>query len=101
MKGEVPLRFNLEKEQFFVSTSPTENSIPLNLLQQKIEPAKAGAGVDAAAPKTLAMLLEEFLRLHAAEKLASKTIERYRQLAAYLDPNLLAMPFAEVSRRCI
>ena len=65
--------------------------------QQKIELAKAGAGVAAAAPKTLAMLLEEFLRLHAAEKLAPKTIERYRQLAAYLDPNLLAMPVADVT----
>jgi hypothetical protein len=50
---------------------------------QKIESAKAGSGVAAAVPKTLSMLLEEFLRLHAAEKLAPKTIERYRELAAY------------------
>ena len=50
---------------------------------QKIELAKAGSGVAAAVPKTLSMLLEEFLRLHAAEKLAPKTIERYRELAAY------------------
>jgi len=33
LKGEVPLRFNLEKEQFFVASSPTENSIQLNLLE--------------------------------------------------------------------
>jgi integrase len=64
---------------------------------QKIELAKAGSGVAATVPKTLSMLLEEFLRLHAAEKLAPKTNERYRELAAYLDPELLKMPVAEIT----
>ena len=58
---------------------------------QKFELAKAGAAsVAAALPTTLGMLLGEFFRQHALEKLAPKTIERYRELAAYLAPELLA-----------
>jgi integrase len=65
--------------------------------KEKDELAKAGSGVAAAPPKTLAMLLEEFLRLHAEEKLAPTTIHGYREKAAYLDPQLLAMPLNEVT----
>src|SRR5262245_38458964 len=65
--------------------------------QQKFELAKAGSGVAAAPPKTLGMLLEEFFRHHAEEKLAPTTIQGYREKAAYLDPQLLAMPLAEIS----
>jgi hypothetical protein len=44
---------------------------------QKYDLAKAGAaGVAAKLPTTLAMLLQEFFRQHADEKLAPKTIER-------------------------
>ena len=65
---------------------------------QKYELAKAGAApVAAALPTTLAMLFQEFFRQHAEEKLAPKTIERYRELAAYLAPELLAMPLAELT----
>jgi len=64
--------------------------------QQKYELAKAGSGVAAAPPKTLGMLLEEFHHQHAEEKLAPKTIERYRQMGTYLDPTLLAMPLGEI-----
>jgi integrase len=65
---------------------------------QKYELAKAGASTVAAAlPTTFAMLLQEFFRQHAEEKLAPKTIERYRELAAYLAPELLAMPLGEVT----
>lgn len=59
--------------------------------------AKAGSGVAAAPPKTLGMLLGEFLTQHAEEKLAAKTCERYREQAGYLSAELLAMPIAEVS----
>jgi integrase len=66
--------------------------------RQKYELAKAGAATIAAAfPTTFAMLLQEFFRQHAEEKLAPKTIERYRELAAYLAPELLAMPLGEVT----
>jgi len=65
---------------------------------QKHELANAGAGpVAAALPTTLAMLLQEFFRQHAEEKLAPKTIERYRELAAYLAPELLAMPLGVIT----
>jgi integrase len=65
--------------------------------QKKFEMAKAGAaGVAAVLPTTLAMLLEEFLRQHAEEKLAPKTVERYREEAACLAPELRAMSLAEI-----
>ena len=65
---------------------------------QKYELAKHGAATVAAAlPTTFAMLLQEFFRQHAEEKLAPKTIERYRELAAYLAPELLAMPLGEIT----
>ncbi len=65
--------------------------------QEKHELAKAGSGVAAAPPKTLGMLLGEFFQQHAEDKLAPSTIEGYRQKAAYLDPQLLAMPLAEIT----
>ena len=66
--------------------------------QQKYELAKAGAGsCRPRSRKTLAMLLEEFFRQHADEKLAPKTIERYHEQAAYLAPDLLNMPLAEIT----
>ena len=65
---------------------------------QKYELAKAGAtAVAAVLPTTLAMLLREFFRQHAEEKLAPKTIERYRELAVYLAPELLALPLGEIT----
>jgi integrase len=65
--------------------------------QRKQDLAKAGANVAAPLPKTLSMLLEEFFRQHVDEKLAPKTIERYHEQAAYLDPELLRMPIAEIT----
>src|SRR5580698_5763051 len=65
---------------------------------QKFELARAGAAsVAAALPTTLGMLIGEFFRQHAEEKLAPKTIERYRELATYLAPELLAMPLGDVT----
>lgn len=73
--------------------------------QKKLELAKAGASIAAPLPKTLAMLLEEFFRQHVNEKLAAKTIERYREQRAYIDAELLAMSITEItplhlSHRC-
>jgi integrase len=65
--------------------------------QKKYEMARTGAVVVGAIPKTLAGLLDEFFRQHAEEKLASKTIERYRDYATYLSPDLLAMPITDVT----
>jgi integrase len=65
--------------------------------EQKLELKKRGSGVAAAPPKTLAMLLEEFFREHVEKKLAPKTIERYYQHAACLDPALLKMTLSEIT----
>jgi integrase len=63
---------------------------------QKLELAKAGAGVAAKPPTTLTQLLKEFFTQHVDEKLAPKTVERYHEQAAYLDPELLGMPIGEI-----
>src|SRR6185295_16934603 len=53
--------------------------------QKKLDLKKAGAaGVAAAMPTTLAMLLAEFMKQHAEEKLAPKTVERYQEMIGYL-----------------
>jgi integrase len=65
--------------------------------QQKCELAKAGGNVDREVPKTLAMLLDEFFSHHACENLAPKTVERYRDVVAYISPELLAKPIVEVT----
>src|ERR1039458_5769291 len=66
--------------------------------QKKHEMAKAGAaGVAAAMPTTLAMLLAEFMKQHAQENLAPKTVERYGEMAAYLAPELLAINMTEIT----
>lgn len=64
--------------------------------QQKFELAKRGNAVSQV-PKTLAMLLEEFFAQHVDGKLAPKTVERYHEQAAYLDPALRAMPITEIT----
>lgn len=43
------------------------------------------------------MLLHEFFAQHADKKLAPKTAERYYQQAQLLDPELLAMPLADIT----
>src|ERR1017187_1555315 len=66
--------------------------------QKKVELRKAGAtGVAAAMPTTLATLLAEFMKQHAEENLAPKTVERYGEMAAYLAPELLAMNMTEIT----
>lgn len=65
--------------------------------QQKLELVKAGSGVATKPPTTLASLLTEFFEQHVDEKLAPKTVERYHQHAAYLDPELLKMSLAEIT----
>ena len=65
--------------------------------QKKYELSRANLGSAASLPTTLGMLLEEFFRQHAEEKLAPKTVERYRQQAMYLDPGLLAMELGKIT----
>src|SRR6266567_2533760 len=66
--------------------------------QKKVEMRKGGAtGVAAAMPTTLAMLLAEFMKQHAQENLAPKTVERYREMAVNIAPELLAMNLTEIT----
>src|SRR5579885_3867113 len=65
--------------------------------QQRYQMEKSGAGVAAAAPTTLGMLLDEFMAQHAQEKLAPKTVARYREQIAYISPELLAMPLDDIT----
>jgi integrase len=48
-------------------------------------------------PKTLSELLKDFFVEYAERKLARKTIERYREQTAYLDPALLKMPITQIT----
>jgi integrase len=57
----------------------------------------ATGGVVAPMPTTLAMLLAEFMKQYAQENLAPKTVERYREMAEYLSPELLAMNMSEIT----
>lgn len=66
--------------------------------QKKVELQKAGAaGVAAAMPTTPAMLMAEFMKQHAEEHLAPKTVERYREMAVNIAPELLAMNMTEIT----
>jgi integrase len=64
---------------------------------QKLEMAKAGVTVTVQVPRTLSMLLKEFFAQHVDDKLAPKTVERYHEQAAYLDPGLLNMLIGEIT----
>ena len=66
--------------------------------QKKLDLKKAGAaGVAAALPTTLAMLLAEFMKQHAEEKLSPTTIEGYHRMIEYLSPELLAINMTEIT----
>jgi hypothetical protein len=49
-----------------------------------------------AIPGTLAGLLKGFFSEHGAKALAAKTLQRYREMADYLDADLLAMPLPKI-----
>lgn len=66
------------------------------LEQKKYELEKAGLP-DVPLPKTLAELMKDFFAEYAERKLARKTIERYQEQAAYLHPDLLAMPLPQIT----
>jgi integrase len=65
--------------------------------QKKRALSNAGTSVTAKLPTTLMMLLEEFFAQHVDENLAPKTVERYHEQAAYLDPELLNTRIDEIS----
>jgi hypothetical protein len=69
--------------------------------QKRVEMSRAGR-VDATLPKTLAMLFAEYFldqeqKPEGSNRLALKTLERYREQAAYLSPDLLDMVLADIT----
>jgi integrase len=66
--------------------------------QKRYELEKAGGlAVDTPLPKSFEMLLDQFFSEYAEKKLQSKTVEGYREQAAYLAPELLALPISEIT----
>lgn len=64
---------------------------------KKRELAQAGVNVSAELPKTLRALLDEFFSRHVDQKLAPKTVERYREQVSYLNPDLLGMVLTDIT----
>jgi integrase len=54
-------------------------------------------GAVAPVPTTLRGLIEDFCKEHGDKNLAAKTVERYRDAAAYIDTGLLSMPITEIT----
>jgi integrase len=67
------------------------------VLEQKRYELSKIVPVEVPLPKTLGQLLDEFFSEHAERKLAPKTIERYREQAAYLNPDLLKMALPDIT----
>jgi integrase len=65
--------------------------------RQRRDLKTAGSSIAADPPKTLSVLLQEVFAQHVDVKLAPKTIERYHEQAAHLDPELLNMPIGEIT----
>ena len=63
--------------------------------QKKYELAQTGPAPETL-PTTLAMLLAEFLKEHAAKKLAPKTTERYWQQLPYISAALMSTPLEQI-----
>src|SRR5579862_9664625 len=76
VRGTLPIRkFGFKTKQEAVDAEAARRIDE----QKKYDLAKAGSVVAAMLPKTLGMLLDEFLTEHVEKKLAPKTIERYRE----------------------
>lgn len=56
----------------------------------------AARGLPLQIPRTLDMLLKEFFTQHGDRNLEQKTMKRYRELASYLAPELLALSIADL-----
>jgi integrase len=97
LPGSTRQRRNRISASGFATKNDAMNAEILRRIEehQKQELAKRGHQI-AEIPKTLAMLLEEFFAQHVDEKLAPKTVERYHEQIAYLDPELLRMPISEI-----
>jgi integrase len=87
---------NLLTESGFATKQEATAAEAARRTEEMLRQAATG-GVAAPMPTTLAMLLAEFMKQHAEENLAPKTVERYREMAAYIAPGLLAMNMTEIT----
>ena len=87
---------NLVTESGFATKQEATAAEAVRRAEELVRKAATG-GVAAPMPTTLAMLLAEFMKQHAEENLAPKTVERYREMAAYIAPELLAMNMTEIT----
>src|SRR5665213_3705503 len=72
---------NLVTESGFVMKQEAADAEAVRRADELVRQAATG-GVAAPMPTTLSMLLTEFMKQHAEENLAPKTVERYREMAA-------------------
>src|ERR1700733_4185885 len=87
---------NLVTESGFATKQEATAAEAVRRTEEMARRAATG-GVAAPVPTTLAMPLAEFMKQHAEENLAPKTVERYREMAAYIAPELLAMNMTETT----
>ena len=83
-------------ESGFATKQEATDAEAVRRAEELVRQAATG-GVAAPMPTTLAMLLAEFMKQHAQENLAPKTVERYSEMAAYIAPELLAMNLTEIT----
>ncbi len=91
-RGSLPIRgFG------FATKKEAQEAEARRRIEEEKKREAARARIAAAVPDTLGALLQEFQLRHVEQNLAPKTIERYREMATYIDPALLAMPLAEIT----
>jgi integrase len=96
LPGSTRQNQNLVTESGFATKQEATDAEAVRRAEELVRQAATG-GVAAPMPTTLAMLLAEFMKQHAQENLAPKTVERYREMAAYIAPELLAMNMTEIT----
>jgi integrase len=87
---------NLITESGFATKQEATDAEAVRRAEELVRQAATG-GVAAPMPTTLSMLLAEFMKQHAEENLAPKTVERYHEMAEYIAPDLLAMNIGEIT----
>ncbi len=96
LPGSTRQNQNLVTESGFATKQEATDAEAVRRAEELVREAATG-GVAAPMPTTLALLLAEFMKQHAQENLAPKTVERYREMAAYVSPELLAMNMTEIT----
>jgi len=96
LPGSTRQKQNLVSESGFETKQKATAAEAARRTEELVRQAAAG-GVAAPIPTTLAMLLAEFMKQHAEENLAPKTVERYREMSAYIAPELLAMNMTNIT----